>query len=155
MIFRIGHEELVKRRKNNWLGLLFSIGMMVLLAAANAHNQERYNDFLFGSVVLFLVLANMINLVRHVQWSRTIAHHHIEAGESGLTFVKGEEKTHLPGDQINSMRTKEKNGATTVVFMELANGNRIRLEGYTDMNGLAAAIRQVIPAKAAKDEAPA
>ncbi len=149
MIFRISVAEIAKRRKNILLGLLFSIGLAVTLAMANATNQEKYNDMLLGSVVFFLVFANIINATRHLQWQKQIKTHRIEVGNTGLMFIKGDEQNELLGEKIANLKTKEKNGLVTTIFVELATGNKIRLEGYDGMTELAALIQNMMPPKVA------
>ncbi len=145
MTFRISDAEVTRRRKNNFLGLIFSIGLMLVLAVANASNQEKYNDMLLLSMVVFFVFANIINMFRHQQWQNQIRGHRLERSEAGLVFIKGDERNELRGDQIAKLRIKEKDNRVHLIFVELTTGNKIRLEGYDHMDGLADLLRKMVP----------
>ena len=143
--FRIGVAEVKKRQKNILFGLIFTVALVLTLGWANASNAERYNDFLLGSVVIFLVFANFINGFRFYQWTVLIKTHRVELVEEGLAFWKGKEKTFLLPSQVRRVQFKRSGDAVAVVILELATGAKIRLEGYDNMADFAAGIRKLMP----------
>jgi hypothetical protein len=143
MAFTITKEEVIKRRKNIFLGLLFSIGIAVLMGYMNGNDSTKYNDLLFGSIVFFLVFANIINAFRYVQWLKLITTHRIEIGENSLDFFKGEAESNLKADNMAKLCLKKKDDQLLYIIVELNIGNKIRLEGYNDMDGLLAALKNV------------
>jgi hypothetical protein len=143
MAFTISRDEVVKRRKNIFLGLLFSIGISVLMGHLNGNDSTKYNDLLFGSIVFFLVFANIINAFRYVQWLKLITTHRIEPNDDALTFHKGENQSTLKADDISKLRLKIKKEKLLSITVELNIGNKILLEGYDDMDGLLAAMKTV------------
>ena len=140
MVFRIGQAEVQKRRKNILLGFLFSIGMVVAMAMGNAQNVDRYNDFLLGSVVFFVVFANIINIFRHFQWKNMILVHQVEVLDQEMIFTKGKDKSVLKIDQIIKVQVARRAGTVSRMIIELSGGNKIRLEGYDNMDDFAKAI---------------
>lgn len=140
MIFKIGQTEIHKRRKNMLLGVLFSLGLSVTMVQGNAQDSLRYNDFLIGSIVLFFIFANVINLIRHFKWKGVIKNHQVEVLEDQMVFYKADEKTVLKIDQIQKVFLKRQKGLVTRMILELPIGNKIRLEGYEEMDAFAQVI---------------
>jgi hypothetical protein len=143
MTFTIGKDEIEKRRKNIFLGLIFSVGLAVLLGYMNGNDATKYNDLLLGSVVFFLVFANIINGYRYLQWLKLITTHRIEPGEDSICFFKGDAESTLKGKDIAKITAKRKDNRLTAITIELNIGNKIRLEGYDNMDGLLTALQQI------------
>ena len=144
MAFKIGNHEVEKRRKNIILGAIFSTVLAACLGYLNGVNASKYNDFLLGSVVFFLVFANIINAFRYIQWLKLIAKHRVEPAGDVIHFYKGDDKSTLKGDNIAKVTVKRKQEQPVTIFIELNIGNKIRLEGYDDMDGLLGALRHII-----------
>ena len=145
MTFTIGPDEIAKRKKNILLGLGFSVGLTALIGYANGVDSMKYNDILLGSVVFFLVFANIINAFRFFQWLKQIPTHRIQMSNGALHFYKGSAVSTLKPDNIAKLKLRKKNGSLITITVTLNIGNKIRLEGYNDMEGLLAAFQQVAP----------
>ncbi|MBF0446888.1 MAG: hypothetical protein HQL67_01680 [Magnetococcales bacterium] len=143
MTFTIGSYEIQKRKKNILLGLGYSIALALVIGYANGSGMESYNDFLLGSVVFFLVSANIINGYRHLQWLKLITTHRVEEAEGSLNFYKGTERSTLKSDNIAQLIIKRKKGALITIIVVLNIGNKIRLEGYDDMEGLLTVLKKI------------
>ncbi len=146
MVYKISADEVKRRRKNILLGALFSIGIALLLGAQNAANEEKYNDFLFFSVVLFLVFSNFINGFRFYKWQDMTTKHRIEVEGDRITFCMGSEKSVLQNEQLATLKIKRKRDHVQAVIVGLNNGNKIRLEGYNNLNDLADLFLRLVPA---------
>ncbi|MBF0453821.1 MAG: hypothetical protein HQL72_03265 [Magnetococcales bacterium] len=143
MAFTIGTAEVVKRRKNIFLGLFFSVGLILLTGLMNGLDAGKYNDLLLASVVFFLVFANIINGFRYIQWLKLIKEHRIEERDGALDFFKGESKSTLKPENIHKIDLQQKKGELVAITIRLNIGNKIRLEGYDDMDGLLAALKKI------------
>jgi hypothetical protein len=144
MAFTIGMDEIAKRRKNIFLGLIFSAGLVVILGYMNGSDSTKYNDLLLGSVVFFMVFANIINGFRYLQWLKMITTHRIEPEDGVLHFFKGETKSTLKAENIARIGIKKKQDKLAAITVELNIGNKIRLEGYDDMDGLLTAMKNIV-----------
>lgn len=144
MIFKIGQTEVKKREKNIMLGLLFSILFVAIVMLDNDTDRGRYNDFLLASIVLFFLFSNVINGIRHLQWKKMIQVHSIDVLENEIAFLKDTEKTTLKIDQIDTVHLKQRGDLVTRIILKRVNGNKIRLEGYDEMDALAKSIIQQV-----------
>ena len=140
MVFKIGQAEVHKRQKNIVLGLVFSVGLAVVMVLGDETFKASYNDLLIVSVVIFFVFANLINGIRHFQWKKTIQSHQIEVLDTAILFFKGDEKTVLKADQIRKMEIKRRKDVVTRILLHRVSGQKIRLEGYDGMDDFATAI---------------
>ena len=137
MIFKISPAEVKKREKNILLAILFSIGLAGFLMFGNDTLKITYNFLLLISIGLFFVFANIFNGIRHNKWKKTIKTHQIEILDREIIFSKGDEKSTLPPEKIHKIRLKRRKESVTWMILFLTTGNKIRLEGYDDMDTLA------------------
>ena len=147
MVFKIQPEEFAARRKRLLYGLLFSIGLAVIITYQHLHYPEEYNDVLFWSVVGFVVLGNLINYLRHRRYLKRAARHRLEFTEQALTFETGEEQSRLELTDVAAYRVFSRAGGIGHIQLQLANGRGIRLEGYENMTEMATELRRLLPGK--------
>ena len=137
MIFKISQAEVKKREKNILLGVLFSFGLAGALMLGNDTLKITYNSLLLTSIVLFFVFANFFNGLRHLKWKKIIQIHRLEILDDKFIFSKGDEKSTLTPEKIKKIRLKRQNESVRWMIIFLTTGNKIRLEGYDEMDVLA------------------
>lgn len=134
MVFKIGQAEVKKRQINMLLGLLFSVLFVTFINIKNNTDNTRYNDLLFLSVSVFFAFSNVINLGRHIQWKKSIKTHQIEILADSIIFSKDAEKEVLEPEKVAKIDVKRRGEEVKRIIIVLVIGNKIRLEGYNDMN---------------------
>lgn len=145
MIFKIETKEIKRREKNIALGVLFSVSFLVVVSWESSIVGARYNDILLLSIVFFFVFANVINIMRHFQWKNLIRTHRVEVADQEVFFWKGEEKTVLQPQQIASILIKRRReGGVAHITVKLVVGNKIRLEGYEEMEAFAEKLTSLV-----------
>jgi len=145
--FTISAESLQARKRNVISGGVLGLLLVLLVGWGNLEQPRTYNDVLLWSVVGFVVLANCIGYLRHRRYLRRAREHRLELGPRKLRFVTGSDSSELSLADIASVtvhRTRKGIGHIQI----LRTDNRgIRLEGYGDLEGLAAGLKkQVRPA---------
>ena len=143
MVFKIGLPEVKKRQKNNLYGVVLSIVFLVVVTMDDKLGVQ-YNDILLLSIVFFFVFANVINLTRHAQWKKLIETHQVEVLENVVVFMKDGEKTTLTPDKINILKIKRRDDKVARITIKLVIGNKIRLEGYNDMDDFAKLLAKLV-----------
>ena len=143
MVFKIGLPEVKKRQKNNLYGVVLSIVFLVVVTMDDKLGVQ-YNDILLLSIVFFFVFANVINLTRHAQWKKLIETHQVEVLENVVVFMKDGEKTTLTPDKINILKIKRRDDKVVRITIKLVIGNKIRLEGYNDMDDFAKLLAKLV-----------
>ena len=88
-IFRISKSVIRKRHFNAALGTVFGIALGIIALYSNSVDRDRYNDTLVVSIVIFIVLFCLFNLVAHIRYVLNSRKHHLEVGEDRITFVTG------------------------------------------------------------------
>ena len=137
MIFKIGQAEVKKRQNNILLGLLLTVVLAIIVFMGDESIKDKYNDFLIASFILFFLFANIINGIRHFRWKYIIKKHQIEVLDDQVVFLEGDVRTVLQKSQINKAHIKRRQEKVTRIIVQLVNGNKIRLEGYEEMEALA------------------
>ncbi|MBF0370672.1 MAG: hypothetical protein HQL52_14565 [Magnetococcales bacterium] len=144
MVFQVGKQEISKRNKNIFMGIIYSVGFIAVTAAANSWDSNKYNDMLLLSVIGFVVFSNMINAVLYMNYRTKIKDHRVEVGEKGVTFWTKGVDSMLEVERILKVRFRRRKGALDRVVIDLRNGRHIRLEGYDDLLELGEAVVKLL-----------
>lgn len=144
-VFVIDEASLAQRRRNIAWGAGFSLILAAVIAVGNYRYPETYNDVLLWSVVGFVILANLIGYLRHWRYVRLVRDHRIEVYPGSVRFWTGPEKTQLALDDVAMMNLFRKKGALQHIQLRLKNNRGIRLEGYRDIERLAALLAEQLP----------
>ncbi len=144
-IFVISEEALALRNRN----ILWGAGLSLILAAVIAFGHYRYpqtyNDVLLWSVVGFVILANLVNLIRHLRYLRLIKEHRLEVHPGSVRFWTGADRTELDLKDIAMINLYRNKGDLRHIQIRLNNNRGIRLEGYQDLERLAALLAEQVP----------
>jgi hypothetical protein len=143
--YRISRASIAQRRKNLLWSALLSLVLVLVISFGHSRYPETYNDVLLWSIVGFVVLANLVNYVRHRRYLRLIRDHRIEVYPGKLAFWTGGEKTILPIGDIAALALYRKGPALRHIQVRLKNNRGIRLEGYEDLEGLAHRLSEQVP----------
>lgn len=145
--FTISAESLVQRKRNLLWGVGLSLLLVFLIGFGHLRRPETYNEVLLWSVVGFVLLANLVNYLRHRRYLRLIRDHRIEVYPGRVEFWSGGGKTVLNMSDIVALTRYRKAGALGHIQLRLTSGRGIRLEGYDDLDGLAGRLsEQISPA---------
>jgi hypothetical protein len=145
MHYSISKTSLQTRKINIILGALLSLALVALITAGHIQYPETYNDMLFWSVIIVMVLANLVNYYRYRRYLRLVADHRIEIDGDEVSFITGTDKTVLDTKDIVSLTFYRSRGQVEHIQLKLGNKRGIRLEGYTDLEQLGCAIADRIP----------
>lgn len=143
--FTISPESIRKRNKNILWGGLFSMLLAAVVIYGHSQSPDKYNQTLLWSVVGFVVLGNLVNLYRHLRYLRLIRNHHLEVHPGSVQFWTGGEKTELDLKDVAGLFIYRKRGALEHIQVRLKNNRGIRLEGYGDLEQLAAELGKDLP----------
>ena len=145
MYYSISETSLLTRKKNIFLGMLFSLVLVVVVTAGHFHYPETYNDVFFWSVIIALVVGNLVNYYRYRRYLRLVADHRIEIDNDEVSFITGTEKSVLETKDIVALTFYRSKGQLEHLQLKLINNRGIRLEGYADLEQLGGAIAERIP----------
>ena len=136
-LFIIGSQEVKKRNRNLFWGLLLSFLLAVVITSENYRDPITYNNTLLWSILAFLVLANLVNYVRYVRYLRLIRKHKVEIGTNKITFYTGNNKSELDISSISIMQMYRNSNSLQHIQLRLKNNRGIRLEGYDQLESMA------------------
>ena len=145
MVYSISKASLQTRKNNIFLGALFSLVLVVVITAGHYQYPETYNDMLFWSVIVAVVIGNLVNYYRYRRYLRLVEHHRIEIDGDEVSFFNGSEKSVLAVKDIVTLTFYRRKGRLEHIQLKLRNNRGIRLEGYTDLEQLGRAIAERIP----------
>ncbi len=145
MQFKISHAEFAKRNRNLVWGAIFSILLAGVTIAANRLYPASFNDLFLWSVILFVVLANLINFVRHLRYLKQARIHRLEVADGRLRFFTGDEMGELDPERIAGLSVYRRKGEINHLQIRLKNNRGIRLEGYEAMDELKSALADMLP----------
>jgi hypothetical protein len=145
MVYSISKASLQTRQNNIFLGALFSLVLVVVITAGHYQYPETYNDMLFWSVIVAVVIGNLVNYYRYRRYLRLVEHHRIEIDGDEVSFFNGSEKSVLAVKDIVTLTFYRRKGRLEHIQLKLRNNRGIRLEGYTDLEQLGRAIADRIP----------
>ena len=145
MLYTISKTSLQTRKKNVFLGALFSLVLAALITAGNFQYPETYNDVFFWSVIIVVVVGNLVNYYHYRRYLRLVEDHRIELDGDKISFVTGPEKSALDTKEIVALTFYRRKGLVEHIQLKLRNNRGIRLEGYADLEQLGGAIADRIP----------
>ena len=138
--FIIGSQE-IKKRNRNILGVVFlSLLLVVVITIENYRDPITYNNALFWSVLVFLVLANLINYFRYLRYLRLIRKHRVEINNNKIVFHTNDDISELDISDITIMQMYNRKNGLQHVQLRLKNNRGIRLEGYDQLETMASLI---------------
>jgi hypothetical protein len=145
MLYSISETSLQTRKKNIFLGALFSLVLAAVVTAGHYQYPETYNDMFFWSVIIVVVVGNLVNYYRYRRYLRLVENHRIEIDGDEVSFFTGTEKTVLDTKEIVALTFYRRKGQVEHIQLKLVNNRGIRLEGYTDLEQLGGAIADRMP----------
>lgn len=129
-IFRISRSVIRKRHINTTLGILFGTALCLLVLRGHAVDSNKYNETLLFSVVVFVVLFCLFNLIGHIRYVLKSRKHHLEVGEDRITFVTGSEQSVLLLGEVAVAERQSRLREGPSYMMQLKNKRIVRLVGY-------------------------
>ncbi len=140
--FTITSESIRARNRNILWGALFSVLLVAVVALAHQESPDRYNEALLWSVIGFVVLANLVNYYRHLRYLRLIRNHRVEVLPDSVEFWTAGTKSELPLSDVAGVFLHRRRGELRHIQVRLKNNRGIRLEGYGDLEGMAACLKE-------------
>ena len=145
MRYSISESSLQARKKNIIWGALFALLLAAVITTGHFQNPEIYNDVVFWSVILVVVVGNLVNYYRYRRYLRLVEDHWIEVDGDEVTFFTGTEKSMLDPKEIVTLTFYRRKGRVEHIQLKLRNNRGIRLEGYADLEQLGGAIAEQLP----------
>ena len=152
--FVIGNQEIRKRNRNLLWGLILSLLLVVVIIIENYRDPITYSNALLWSILVFLVLANLVNYSRHLRYLRLIRKHRVEIEQNKIVFHADDNMSELDMSNITIMQMYRRSSRLQHIQLRLKNNRGIRLEGYDQLETMASFIadqlqpEQVIERKA-------
>ena len=143
--FSIGKQYLDSKTKNILWGGGLSVVLVAVIAFGRYRYPQTYNDVLLWSIVVFVVGANLINYLRHLRYLRLIRDHRVELVPGRMLFWTGTEKSELNLDDIVLVNLFRRKDTLHHIQLRLKTNRGIRLEGYGNLEHLAALLAEQIP----------
>ena len=145
MHYSISETSLQTRKKNIFLGALFALVLAAVITAAHFQYPETYNNMVFWSVIIVVVVGNAVNYYRYRRYLRLIEDHRIEIVGDEVIFYTGTDKSILNVKDIVRLTFYRRKGQVEHIQLKLRNNRGIRLEGYADLEQLGGTIADRIP----------
>ena len=142
--FRISEGEIRKRQFNTGLGIVLGVALCVIALQGNAADSQRYNDTLLVSIVGFVIIFCLFNLVAHIRYIVNSRKHHLEVGEDRITFVTGTTESVLPLIEVALAEQQSRLREGPSLMLRLKNKRIVRLAGYERQEVLIALVSQSI-----------
>ena len=142
--FRISKASIRKRHFNALMGILFGIALCIIVMRGHAVNSDRYNDTLLISVVVFVFIFSLFNLVGHVRYLLNSRKHHLEVGKDRITFVTGSDRSVLMLNEVAFAEQQSRLREGPSLMMQLKSKRIVRLVGYEDQEVLTDLVKQRI-----------
>ena len=143
--FVISEEALGQRGRNTLWGAGLSLVLVGVIAFGHYRYPQTYNDVLLWSVVAFVVIANAINFFRYRRYLRLAANHRVEVLDGRVRFWAAGKKSELDLRDVAAVNIYRSKGLLRHIQVRLKNNRGIRLEGYRDLDRLAALLKEQIP----------
>ena len=150
--FRIAPSELRKRHINVILGLLFGVALCWLVFNAHSADSDKYNETLLYSVVVFVVLFCMVNLLGHIRYCLNSRKHHLEVGDDRITFVTGADRSVLLLSDVVLSERQSRLREGPSLMMQLENKRIVRLVGYKRQEDLLDLVSQRLASKSPESD---
>ena len=145
MHYSISETSLQNRKKNIILGALLSLALAAIITIGHFQDPETFNEVLFWSVIIVVVVANPVNYYRYRRYLRLVQDHRIKIDGNEISFITGTDRTVLDTKDIVALTFYRRKGQVDHIQLKLGNNRGIRLEGYTDLEQLGDAIADRIP----------
>jgi hypothetical protein len=145
MRYSISETSLHARKKNILLGALFALVLSAVITAGHFQYPETYNDMVFWSVIIVVVVGSLVNYYRYRRYLRLAEDHRIEIDGDDISFFTGNEKSVLNTKEIVALTFYRRKGQVEHIQVKLKNNRGIRLEGYADLEQLGDAIADRLP----------
>ena len=145
MLYSISETSLQVRKKNIFLGALLSLALAAVITVGHFQYPETFNNLLFWSVIIFVVIGNLVNYYRYRRYLRLVKDHRIEIGDDEVSFFTGTDKSVLDTKDIVALTFYRRKGQVEHIQLKLGNNRGIRLESYSDLEQLGGAIADRIP----------
>ena len=145
MLYSISETSLQVRKKNIFLGALLSLALAAVITVGHFQYPETFNNLLFWSVIIVVVVGNLVNYYRYRRYLRLAKDHRIEIDGDEVSFFTGTEKSVLDTKDIVALTFYRRKGQVEHIQLKLGNNRGIRLEGYSDLEQLGGAIADRIP----------
>jgi len=143
--FTISTKSLQARTRNVISGAVLGLLLVLLVGWGHLEQPGTYNGVLLWSVVGFVVLANAIGYLRHRRYLRLAREHCLEVGSGGIRFLTGSNLSELSVADIAAVTLHRGRKGIGHIQILRTDNRGIRLEGYGNMQGLAAALKQQVP----------
>ena len=143
--FTISDESIRKRNRNVLLGGLFSLLLAGVVTYGHYESPDRYNQTLLWSVLGFVLIGNLVNFYRHLRYLRLSRDHRIEVYPGSAQFWTAGDKTELDLKDVAGLFFYRRRGELQHIQVRLKNNRGIRLEGYADLEHLAAELGKQLP----------
>ncbi|MGB5736366.1 MAG: hypothetical protein WBM40_18185 [Thiohalocapsa sp.] len=143
--YKIGAQSLRQRTQNVLYGAGLSLLLLLLVGWGHLEQPQTYNDVLLWSVVGFVVLANAIGYWRHRRYLGRARQHRLEVGAGRIQFRTGDEGSELALSDVAGVTVHRRGGHIGHIQIQRTDHRGIRLEGYEDIDDLAAALKAQIP----------
>jgi hypothetical protein len=144
-VFRISPHGLRRRTQNQVYGAGLSLLLALLVIWAHGVEPQTYNDVLLWSVLGFVLLINVVGYARHRRYRRLAQRHRLHVADSEVRFETGEQRSVLHRADIAAVRVYRKRDGIGHIQIRRTDERGIRLEDYDDMEGLAAALKPLVP----------
>ena len=110
MRYTISKSSLQTRKKNIFLGALFALLLVAVISAGHFQYPETYNDMVFWSVIIVVVIGNLVNYYRYRRYLRLVEDHWIEIDGDEVSFFTGTEKSVLNTKEIVALTFYRRKG---------------------------------------------
>ena len=142
--FRISEAAIRKRQFNTALGIVLGVALCVIALQGNAADSQRYNATLLVSIVGFVIIFCLYNLLAHIRYIVNSRKHHLEIGEDCITFVTGTNESVLTLSDVALVEQQSRLREGPSLMMRLKNKRIVRLVGYERQEALNALVTQRI-----------
>jgi hypothetical protein len=144
-VFRISPGALRRRTQNQVYGAGLSLLLALLIIWAHGVEPQTYNDVLLWSVLGFVLLINVVGYARHRRYRRLAQRHRLRVADPEVRFETGDQRSVLHRADIAAVRVYRKRAGIGHIQIRRTDERGIRLEDYDDMEGLAAALKPLVP----------
>ena len=119
-------------QKTIFLSALLSLVLVAVTTAGHFQYPETYNNLVYWSVIIAVVVGNLANYYRYRRYLRLIEDHRIEIDGDEVSFFAGTDKSVRDTKEIVALTFYRRKGQVEHIQLKLRNNRGIRLEGYAD-----------------------
>jgi hypothetical protein len=144
-VFRVSPLGLRRRTRHQVFAAGLSLLLALLIIWGHGVQPQTYNEVLMWSVLGFAVLINIVGYARHRRYRRLARNHALRVTDSAVRFETGDQHSVLHPSDIAAVRVFRKRHGIGHIQIRRTDERGIRLEDYDDMEGLAAALKPLVP----------